>query len=76
MSMSEVMAVIREFAEAPLLAALHGICFDFRWIPGAAWSDSSSLNERAQRGTGEGWRKFPADAGDDPPRLDDEIVSG
>lgn len=33
------------------------------------------LESRAQRATGEGWRKFLADAEDLPPQAGDEIIS-
>lgn len=41
-SLFEAISKIREFAEAPLLAAHHGVRFDFKWEPETAWAGSHS----------------------------------
>ncbi len=73
--MSEVIRAIREFIAKPLRASFHGGHFNSRWMPDTGWSDSSYLEGCAQRATGEGWRKFLADAEDQPPQAGDNIIS-
>lgn len=72
-SISEVLQAIRRFAETPLRSALGAAHFDLHWTDGDGWSNSHNLEERARRATGEGLRKFLADAGHEPPQAGDRI---
>lgn len=71
--MLDVIRAIRQFAETPIHAAFHGSRMDSTWIPGNGWTDS--LEARTQRATGQGWRKFLEDAGDEPPQAGDGTIS-